>query len=279
MIIARSLWRRMLAAIVALALSGCAATVPVAPPPAAPAVSAEEIHHLMQALRVRDEKLLTLRSPAVMEYASSGGHVKAREQIIARRPDSLRVEASSPFGVALIVAVSGTQLEIFEPGRNLLLYGSATAATLNRFARIPMTPQAAVRLLMGLAPEPIAAAGKPAARRDANGLTILSYRASDGTEYENGFLNGELATARARDADGRVRYEIRYANYQDIGGLMFPYKINADFPQAASSLDLSYQRPIVNGDIPSALFTLKPAPNTRKVDLDRVQTRAAGKSG
>jgi hypothetical protein len=87
-----------------------------------------------------------------MEYSNGSDHVKAREELIVRRPGSLRIEAMSPFGVVLIVAAQDSRLQIFEPSKNTLMRGTADAATLARFARIPMAPRDAVGLLMGIVP-------------------------------------------------------------------------------------------------------------------------------
>ncbi len=88
-----------------------------------------------------------------MEYTAPDRHAKARENITVSRPASLRVEAMSPFGIALIVATHGGQLEIFEPSKNKLIRAAANAATLDQFVQIPMEPADAVTLLLGIAPD------------------------------------------------------------------------------------------------------------------------------
>ena len=44
-------------------------------------------------------------------------------------------------GVALVVAADGGQIAVYDPGKDTLMQGAASAATLERFARIPMTPR------------------------------------------------------------------------------------------------------------------------------------------
>ena len=135
-----------------LMLPGCATTTP--PEAEAPAaVGKINISPLTEAMAHRDRALESLQTSAVMEYTNGADHVKAREDIVVRRPASLRVEAMSPFGVALIVAAQDSRLQIFEPSKNTLMRGTADAATLARFARIPMAPRDAVGLLMGIVPE------------------------------------------------------------------------------------------------------------------------------
>jgi outer membrane lipoprotein-sorting protein len=103
------------------------------------------------ALAERDRRLACVQSPAVMEYSAGDQHVKAKENIVAKRPGNLRVEAMSPFGVALLLAAQGPDLAIFEPAQNRFMRGQANADTLYKYVRIPMAPTDAVGLLLGLA--------------------------------------------------------------------------------------------------------------------------------
>src|SRR5690348_13292605 len=102
-----------LAAATMLAICGCAA---VAPPTTA--VPNAAVAQLTGAMAERDRALQSMQTSAVMEYSSADQHVKAREDLVVRRPASLRVEAMSPFGVALIVAAQDSRLQIFEPSEN-----------------------------------------------------------------------------------------------------------------------------------------------------------------
>jgi outer membrane lipoprotein-sorting protein len=263
-------WRGRLALLLmSVTVSACATVRPVSPAAVRPIPNREQVTALIQAMVVRDRTLTSLSTGAVMEYRNANQHVKAREQIVVMRPDRLRVEASSPFGVALIVAVDGPRLQIFEPGNNLLMHGAASAATLNRFARIPMEPKAAVDLLMAVVPDSGAMAAQAAAAIiDETGATVLTYAAPGGGHREAAFADGELTAVRERDRDGQLIYQVRYADYHNIGAVMFPYSIDADFPAAGSELKLTLKRPIVNAHEPESLFALTPASTTKEIDLD-----------
>jgi len=189
----------------------------------------------------------------------------------------LRVEAMSPFGVALIVAAQDSRLQIFEPSKNTLMRGTADAATLARFARIPMAPRDAVGLLMGIVPE-AQTTSSPESVTTEGEMTILTYAEAGGARRELGFQNGQLAMVRKRTPDGAASFEIRYADYQDIGGVMFPYKIDADFPVAATKVSFVYKRPIVNGKIADSIFTLTPN-GAKIVDIGMLRDAKAGRDG
>jgi hypothetical protein len=253
-------------------LPACALmTAPSSPSRPAPIASDAQMKsaiELTRALAQRDRGLDSMQTPAVMEFSNAQNHLKAREEITLKRPQSLRIEAMSPFGVALVVAASDSRLAIFRSSDNTLMYGAATADTLNRFAKVPLPPKPAVDLLMGLAPDPDLLARAPDSVRIEDGVLIASYRLADGGTLELGFSGRDLALVRHRLADGRVSYEVRYSDFQDIGGLAMAYEVDADFPLTQSRVKFRFQRPIVNGAIADSMFELSPGASTREIDLD-----------
>ncbi len=226
-----------------------------------------QAQRLIAALAERDQRLASMQTPAVMEYTAGAQHVKAKEDIVVRQPDSLRVEAMAPFGVALLLAAQGSELSIFEPGQNRFMRGQATADTLYRYVRIPMAPTDAVGLLMGLAPPDFALNSNPDLVTNDGAMMVATYGNSASGTRELGFSGGNLAMVRETAADGRVNYEVRYSDYHDIGGVMFPYVVDAAFPASGSRVTFRYLRPIVNGAIPDSTFVLTPAPGATMMNL------------
>ena len=218
----------------------------------------------------RDRAIESLQTSAIMQYSSGSDHVKAREEIIVRRPDRLRVEAMSPLGVALIVAAQDTHLQIFEPSKNTLMRGTADAATLARFARIPMAPRDAVGLLMGIVPE-AKSSSPPESVSNEGDMVLLIYAGENRSRRELGFQNNQLTMVRERDVAGAINFEIRYADYHDIGGVMFAYQVDANFPVADTRVSFTYKRPIVNGQIPDSVFTLTPGSNAKQLDIGNIR--------
>jgi len=255
-----------LAAIVALAivLPACALVSPGPSPSGTPELLQDRtplIRQLTQKVAERDRALVSMQTDAVMEYSAPDRHPpRVREQIIAKRPDSLRVEALSAFNVALVVATSGNQLAIFEPSRNRLTRATASAETLNQFIQIPMAPADAVTLLLGIAPDSATLAARaPDAIVTEGAMTVASWRLENSARRELGFQDDQLAMVRMRDGDGTIDYEVRYGEYQDLGGLMFPYTVDATFPKARSRISFHYKRPIINGQVPDSVFVLSPS--------------------
>lgn len=244
-------------------LVGCA-TQP--PPPLAPrAVSSE-----MVALAERDRILNSLQSPAIMEYSGPNGHFKARERITVRRPASLRVEALSPLGVALVIAADSNQVAIFDPSKDTIARGAATADTLSRVARIPLAPEQAVRLLLALPPAGAISYAPLIPVAADNGMQQLSYTRADGTVDEIAFVDGNLALVRETTASGTLAYEVQYSDYRHIGALQFPLTIDASFPATATTVKLRYENPAIDGVIPDSAFVLSPGPQTRELRLGMI---------
>jgi len=249
--------------------AGCAVQRPMTA-----AETAEGIQ-LGLALAQRDKSIFSMQTSAIMEYNGGGEHLKARERIVVRRPASVRVEVMSPVGVVLVLAADAGQVAIFDPGKNTLTQGPATAATLDRYARIPMTPEAAVRLLMGLTPSSGMLAFPPDSYgQSADNNSYLIYREPGGVSDYLAFDSvGNLAMARQTLANQRVSYEVHYSDYRDAGdAVMFPCAIAASFPSTGASVKFRYSKPVIDGDIPDSTFVLSPSIDTHRITIGMLET-------
>jgi hypothetical protein len=270
---------RATAAVVALAalcqLAACALIPGARPAPVQPVLSAHTSEALA-ALAKRERALRSMRTGAVMEYSAAAGHFMTHEQIAMKRPASLRVEALSPFGAAMVLTADDAgRLMIFDPANNTMLSGDANAATLASYVRIPMAPAAAIDLLMGLAPDPAQLKTPPDSVTQENGMTVVGWRMSTGTTRELGFIGEQLVMVRERDGGGARRYEVRYGDWRPAGHISFPHKVEADFP--ASRFTLRYEAPVLNDALPASIFVLTPGPATKRLSIGAGAT--AGASG
>jgi hypothetical protein len=166
----------------------------------------------------------------------------------------------------VLAADNAGRLTIFDPGKNVLMSGEANAATLARYVKIPLTPAAAVNLLMGLAPDPAQLSKAPDSVSDKDGMTVAAWHLADGGLREIGFSGQQLAVIRERDAAGAERYAIRYSGWRDTDGIDFPDKLDAEFP--ADRIALRYQAPALNAVIAPTAFVLTPVPGTRRISID-----------
>ena len=262
---------RVLISVVALCLTVMAACSAWQGPSPIPV----PLDNAISSLADRDRQLTSLQTPAIMDYSGPSGHLKAREQLTARRPASLRVDALSPLGVALTVAADDAQIAVFNPSDNTLMRGAASEATLARFTRIPMAPEQAVQLLFGLPPDSPALAASPAGSWTEGEMSVLSYEGAGAPKSELGFSGGQLVLVRARDSAGQPLYEVHYGDYRDIGGMQFPFKIEARFFASATTIKLRYLNPLIDRQIADSTFVLSPGPGTRLIELGRATSATA----
>lgn len=202
-----------------------------------------------------------------MEYSGASGHIRAREQFTVRRPASLRLDVMSPLGVALTVAADNEQIAVFNPSDNTLIRGPASAATLERFVRIPMTPAQAVQLMLGLPPDNDIVSAAPGGFTTERDMTVVSYNRPGTGSYELGFQGGQLSLVRARDTARQLRYEVRYSDFRDIGAMKFPFRLEATFFASDTTIKLRYLNPSIDREIADSIFVLSPRPGTRLFEL------------
>ena len=257
----RAAARTLTVVLVLSGLTGCAAHQVATPSLTLPP------ENVASSLADRDRLLTSLQTPAIMDYSGPSGHLKAREQLIARRPASLRVDAMSPLGIALIVAADDAQIAVFNPANNTLMRGAASAAMLARFTQIPMAPAQAVQLLLGLAPDNSILAAAPSSSRIEGEMRVLSYAGAGAAGYELGFSGSQLVLVRARNAAGQVTYEVHYTDYRDIGAMKFPFEIEARFFANATTIKFHYLNPLIDRQIADSTFVLSPGPGTRLIEL------------
>ena len=203
-----------------------------------------------------------------MGYDGGGQRLKIREEIAIKRPASMRVEALTPFGVGAVVVANGPRLAIYEPSENTFYRGASTADTLSRFARIPLPPTEAIKVLMGLLPGDGSDFNSPNSVRTEGDLIIATYQLPGGTVDELGFAGGQLRMVRVGGKSGRPAYEVHYDDYRDIGGLQFAHKLEASFLNTGTHLNVRYSGVIVNPTLDDSEFVLVPQDKAKVIDLD-----------
>ena len=98
----------------------------------------------------------------------------------------------------------------------------------------------AVGLLMGLAPAQFALDSKADSVSNDGTMLVATYGNAAAGTRELRFSDGNLAMVRETAAGGQVNYVVRYTDYHDIGGVMFPYTVDATFPAARQSRQVSF---------------------------------------
>ncbi|HVU03440.1 MAG TPA: hypothetical protein VHE30_16890 [Polyangiaceae bacterium] len=88
-----------------------------------------------------------------VDYFGEQGRVRGNTLFVAMKPERLRFDVFSPFGVTLSTLTSdGKDFALLDIGGKRFWAGPATACNVGRFLRVPVPPHALVSLLAGEAP-------------------------------------------------------------------------------------------------------------------------------
>jgi hypothetical protein len=188
-----------------LVLAGCAARVPRVLRP----VDAGE---LLRGLAARRAAVTTLRGRGRLRSGLSG--LWTREAIVVRRPDGIRIDVLSPFGLALAVGVHDDLLWAYPPGEATRYEGTATPANLMRFLGAPVAVPDVVDLLLGLPPSrnPVAPPSVAATREGEYRLTV-PLAAGEQTIWFG--ADGLLARRAEETHEGRPVFQAAFDDYRD----------------------------------------------------------------
>jgi outer membrane lipoprotein-sorting protein len=261
-----------LAAVVMLALAGCASlrgqsAIPKSAPTSAPAPEA-----LLAAIDDRSAAVRTFRALAQMHYAGQSDKIAVKEVVAVERPNRLRIEMMSAFGVALQIASDGARLCAYHRGDRTFYRGRATAANLSRFTRLDLELDDVVDLLIGFPP-----------RREWLGKPSMTFERPDGTwRVEASLRDGGMLTVwfdpdsllplRAREATsaGAVRYTASYGQYDTISGVVMPAWVRFEVPEQQTRIDLRYSDVSLNVSLAAGLFSFEAPSGSKIVDLDAI---------
>lgn len=257
--------RSVVAALLAVTLSACTTLhVGVAPAPDAggPLPGADV---LLAAVAARREAIHSLRTLARLAYESPEESHRARQLILAARPDRLRMELFSPFGTVFVLTTLESRLAAYSRGERTVYRGAASAHNLERYASVALPVATAVDLLMGT--PPLRSGGTTVVSRD-EGYTRLWQDC--GTQVRVAWFGAALEPVRYEELDreGRTLVRARFSDYAETGGVRLPMQLTLELPPTRSRVDITLDEPEVNPRLADAQFVLDTPPGSREVDLD-----------
>lgn len=237
----------------ALVLCGCTARLPRVLRPAGAG-------ELLDGLAARRMAVTSLRGQARLRSGLSG--LWTREAILVLRPDGVRIDVLSPFGLALAVGVRGDLLWAYPPARATRYEGPATPANLVRFLGAPVTVGDVVDLLLGVPPArtPVAAPSVTTTREGEYRVTV-PLAAGEQTIWFGGEPPVVLRADETRD--GRSVFHAVFDEYRDG----FPHVVDVA-AEGGSAARLAYESVELNAAVAPQVFA--PPPAARVLPLDAV---------
>jgi hypothetical protein len=234
-----------------LVCSGCLSPQDAAPGGWATLAAADPRPALRVAsLRELAETRHALRATARVGSEGPDGAVSSDQLLLVERPASLRVEVIGLLQQrVLVLATDGARYELYRAEGPVTEEGAVHAGVLEEVAGLPLTPEAAVRLLLAapLAPESPAVA----VEQDARGALRLSW--PDQTlEFD---AEGRLA-ALAFHPGERAVLSARWSDWRTLDTGAFPHRLELELPEAQTRWKLEYRQLELDPALDPALFRL-----------------------
>ena len=246
-----------------MAFSGCA-TVPPPPAPKGPAPVWESAQ-LIASLKQRNEQFRSLRALAQVNYAGPEGKHGFQEAVIVQRPDRLRLDTLTFLGAILIFTATDKEVIGYHPREGVYVRGAPTKDNLRRYTQIPLELEEITRLLTGLPPV------DPAASWKQQGNTLVLASTAAGRDVLT-FASHEPVPSqweRFNEA-GHLELSAQFQDYTSTPAVMFPLSLALEAPGQKRKLNIRYQEPEINAQIPPEQFSQQIPAHAKEVAIEAV---------
>jgi outer membrane biogenesis lipoprotein LolB len=249
----------------AVALAGC--SVRPAPGPPTPAAAPVDAQAIIAADGARRAALRSLRAWARLAYESPDESHRAKQLLIAERPDRLRLEIFSPFGAVFVLTAADGALAAYDRGASTVYRGAASADNLRRYTQMDLPVAGAVDLLLGTPPIDDAAPG--IVSLDGGAIELWRGTADGGARVA--WYSPALLPLRyeEQDRDGHVRLRAAYDGYTVVDGVQIATQLHIELPPTQQRIDVTLSDVEVNPTLGDAVFALQTPDGSAVVNLDR----------
>lgn len=218
---------------------------------------------LMDELEELTQDRKALRGRARLSIDAPDLSFSRPQRMAAERPGRLRVEVLSLFDqVAALVVTRDSAYQFYDVRSDRLEEGRTDPEILWRVARIDLTPEEAVSLLLGV---PLIQPGLVLAgsRGYEDGSVAVSRRDDQGVERERYLFDreGRLIEMRRLSKKGEVVFTARYSDYRPLPtgegqDGSFPFDLEMEFPRVDATARLDFKQVELPASLPSSLFEL-----------------------
>ncbi len=231
--------------------------VPV-PVPTPDAASQRLGRALMESQREREglRHALRGRSRVSLDGAVNGSFSK--QVVLLERPARLRLEVIGLLNQRVaILATDGDRYALFRRESPELERGAVHPGVLWEVAGVPLTPELAVALLLGLPPVPEPDAPFYATR-DGGAVEVNFRGVGDSLRSFHFDTLGRLVAFRLAGSKGELLLDVRYGDFRDVGDGSFAHNLELSFPEQEAKATVAFREVELNPEIAPELFELSP---------------------
>jgi outer membrane lipoprotein-sorting protein len=230
---------------------------------------------LLDVLATRRLAVESLRGFAQIAYESADENVGSRHAVLARRPDKLRLEVLSPFGVMALIASDGHDFAVYERREAKIYRGPATPESVAAYTAVPLSVADVVTVLLGSPPyrPPVGAA--TVTRDERHALILLTIPVAAGRQrvwFAPDTLHPVASTTGL--ADGRT-LRVTFGDYATLGAVAFPLRIDLKAEPGTGAVHVHYATPSLNTAIADGLFTFPTLPGIEEYQIQQYPSGSA----
>jgi len=207
--------------------------------------------HCVAALDARADARRALRATARVRSEGPEGGAFFDQVLLAERPARLRVEVLGAMlhQRVLVLATDGERYELYRAEDQSREQGAVHPGVLEEVAGLPLTPDAAVSLLLAAPRAPDTPA--ESAAEDAAGALRLAW--PDQTlECDSA---SRLQALSFHPGEREVLHA-RWSDWRGLPGVEFPHRLELELPESASRLSLEFRQVELDPALDPALFRL-----------------------
>jgi len=214
---------------------------------------------LLDALARAGEARRSLRAVARLAVDGPAGGGRAKQILLLERPARLRVELLGLLDQRVaVLTTDGAEYRLYRAEDRSLSGGPVHDALLWEVAGLAVTPEQAVRILLG-APAPPDGARLTGGTLLADGRLRLDLRAEGALETTRLEFDpaGRLAGWAALGADGEPLQEARFADYRPLGDDVFPFAVELHDHTTGAFAEVRFASVELNPVLDPSLFELR----------------------
>lgn len=235
---------------------GACATTQGKPRISRPAPQASD---LLDQLRARSAVRTSIQALGRVTALGPDGRVRLRAVLVAKRPQSFRIETLSPFEQPIdVMASGGDVLWLLTQGK--LHAGPASTENIARVLPLPLNGEELVELLLG--GPPVTGDVEPVDIQVDGYRWRLVLKNAKGDLARLWVEPTQLNVVRAElmGAAGDMRIQLEMEDFQDLGdgGPPLPKLVRAQVPTRSLDVRIRFLETSVGNDIASSVFSLEP---------------------
>ncbi len=213
---------------------------------------------LLEAWTARADEMRSLRGSARVSLEGARGASFARQLLALERPARLRVEVLGLLNQRVaVLATDGEHYDLFRSETGAVESGEIRPTLLWEVTGVPLTPEEAVRVLLGAPRMDLPGGEISGAALSTEAAVRFEIRGAEPfwptLEFD---AEGLLSRYQVVGSDGAY-LQVRYHDYRELAGTRFAHRVELDFPASEVHAEVKFRAVELNPVLPESIFQLE----------------------